>query len=925
MTVIVTAPEYLQSPLPSLWRTKEDGDLFEWTESTTTAAFAKQMGAVCNEVIKQSIGLPPFTALLFVVSSMTLPWRRVDTISRLRQLQHSFEPSGDPAVVEQLADWLIALNKLPTEIRSGTASQASMIADLMSQSPSLSNIGASGAVALDAIHWLNLPTSERPLISVEQITSEKGCREAWNVLLNFSRSRIDVDQLLLKRKTGLSILPKIEPEEAFEIPASKTFQELLHSLKEDQELGPMVKMALSIAATLTLPRKPSDPDVLPIGGVSDIVNKGNPERLLATELAADPMLLMARIATGQALYIRRESPPSSQPQLRPVLIEAGVRTWGMTRVRCSAMALAVASSEEIRRGEKLDFYTVAGGEVIQEDLVSRAGIVEHFARLKSDEHPGKAIASLVAEWKEKSDEIAEPLIIISHNSDNDPDYQASLRDFSMPHLVAKIDREGWMNLVRRSASGDELLQKISLIPPKEQKHLGISDTKLLPLFLQLQEPPLRLPMVVNGLWASLAPGPITWSMTRSRTLVYFDTKSKGGREVVSALPQGNLVAHCPLPRSTNEGGIRLLFEGKQRWVVDAHVNGFVNMVQLQSLTFPPSTYDMDEDNIWQHSKNEVCRWNPVTGKLVARDSSRGTHIGPRAQLGYSSGGLWLASSVGSGIQWQEWKDIQLPLTRIACLVWSTSGFPVVIQKDLNCAQVGDLNSRGGMIDTNVEIRSKMPPKVIMQSSDRDVFVIELRSINHTSMQLSNRDHVWVALSLIDGSVDEIQRDYHQAICTIHKQHPGDIRNLSVRSKLSDIGFLGNRILIRKGPSSSWMVLATEGRTPYLHSSSGFVPQEKVEFSEPYHPKCGNWIADWSLRHAILKGGDAWLDSRGMLHLRRRSDGTELSLVLHDSHLAGWHSSGETFGPSYFLTKSEQQVFMTDSVKRWLEEFALQCQ
>ena len=48
------------------------------------------------------------------------------------------------------------------------------------------------------------------------------------------------------------------------------------------------------------------------------------------------------------------------------------------------------------------------------------------------------------------------------------------------------------------------------------------------------------------------------------------------------------------------------------------------------------------------------------------------------------------------------------------------------------------------------------------------------------------------------------------------------------------------------------------------------------------------------------GSLAWLDSRGMLHLKSSDRSTpEVTLVLRDGALAGWTSEGRTFGMAYF--------------------------
>jgi hypothetical protein len=62
------------------------------------------------------------------------------------------------------------------------------------------------------------------------------------------------------------------------------------------------------------------------------------------------------------------------------------------------------------------------------------------------------------------------------------------------------------------------------------------------------------------------------------------------------------------------------------------------------------------------------------------------------------------------------------------------------------------------------------------------------------------------------------------------------------------------------------------------------------------------------------GSKAWLDSRGLLHLKRgNSTNPEVSLVLTDGPLAAWSSDGKICGPDFFLRKpalDEASTLMT---------------
>ena len=49
---------------------------------------------------------------------------------------------------------------------------------------------------------------------------------------------------------------------------------------------------------------------------------------------------------NEALYLRRESPPHTPPRRRRLLLDAGLRTWGVPRVFVAAVGLAVAARSD---------------------------------------------------------------------------------------------------------------------------------------------------------------------------------------------------------------------------------------------------------------------------------------------------------------------------------------------------------------------------------------------------------------------------------------------------------------------------------------------------------------------------------------------------------------------------------------------------
>ena len=106
----------------------------------------------------------------------------------------------------------------------------------------------------------------------------------------------------------------------------------------------MARLARLLLAAVHMPTPLSLREELPVGGVSDISNRGSLDRLLLSELANDDLTLAVRVAMNEALYLRREIPPSTPQHHRAILVDAGIRSWGVPRVFATAVALAFMAS-----------------------------------------------------------------------------------------------------------------------------------------------------------------------------------------------------------------------------------------------------------------------------------------------------------------------------------------------------------------------------------------------------------------------------------------------------------------------------------------------------------------------------------------------------------------------------------------------------
>ncbi|MFB9076598.1 ribosomal protein L7/L12 [Flavobacterium procerum] len=105
------------------------------------------------------------------------------------------------------------------------------------------------------------------------------------------------------------------------------------------QVGSLIKCLWS---GFNIPLHHNHPSEQPLGGISDLTNKGDFDKLVISEFAYDDDVFMSRIANNEALFIQREVPPESEKFERILLIDASLKNWGNPKILSFASAIAIA-------------------------------------------------------------------------------------------------------------------------------------------------------------------------------------------------------------------------------------------------------------------------------------------------------------------------------------------------------------------------------------------------------------------------------------------------------------------------------------------------------------------------------------------------------------------------------------------------------
>jgi len=158
--------------------------------------------------------------------------------------------------------------------------------------------------------------------------------------LQLLNSRFPDAPSIVRAMEGLPPIEKVEDEVAEKeaVPA-KSFVDLLIEEPKTFEVGNLIR---HIWGGLKIPMLHFSPGDQPIGGISDMTNKGNIDRMLLSEFAHDDDVFLQRVANNEALYIQREIPPERNIFERIIIIDISLRNWGTPKLLSLATALAIA-------------------------------------------------------------------------------------------------------------------------------------------------------------------------------------------------------------------------------------------------------------------------------------------------------------------------------------------------------------------------------------------------------------------------------------------------------------------------------------------------------------------------------------------------------------------------------------------------------
>lgn len=409
------------------------------------------------EVLKelQPQGFPPFGAFLLVIYSTQDGYLNLDGIFYFLRKYRTEETSDFNLDIKNACQLLENLSKVGNSMKRGQ-----------------NRINLLQTIFKNAVHLSSANESEYVLNSYYRSPQKIGNAAEKLMLpddvidrdietLSFIHQKFPTTESIIKAMRGLTDEPEIKEEVAEErtTDSEKDFiQELIEEPKTFQ-VGSLIKR---IWSGFKIPMKHLSPGEQPIGGVSDITNKGDLHRMLLSEYANEDEVFMNRVANNEALYIQREIPPEENVFERIILIDTSLKNWGTPKVLAFASALAVIKHPKAHSECKV--YAL-GQSSIAMTLDNVEEVIENLNLVSGTLDVSETLDLFFK--KERTEKDLEVFFITNHENLSNENLQRVIHENrNRLKFLVTTSSDGELNFYKHHLGARKHIQKI-LLPLKE--------------------------------------------------------------------------------------------------------------------------------------------------------------------------------------------------------------------------------------------------------------------------------------------------------------------------------------------------------------------------------------------------------------------------------------------------------------------------
>jgi hypothetical protein len=333
---------YFQSYINYFWEWKTDEDVPDSTGYNENNLISiPNVGAIAYrpyvmEILKElkEQGFPPFGSLLLVLYALQEGYLNLDGVFYYLNRQKNTLSEND-SDIDLAIKFLENLNQLGSSLKKGQ-NKIALLQTLFKESHNrVSSVNSRLILKVFETkpHIISEASVKKKLTSIVVNRDVK--------TLALLQNTFPTTESIVNALKGFTDIPDPEDEVVEEETTVETNEEFIQKLIEEPKTFQVGSLIKRIWSGLKIPMRHLSPGEQPIGGVSDMTNKGELHRMLLSEFAHDDEVFINRVVNNEALYIQREIPPEENIFERIILIDTSLKNWGTPKVLAFASAIAV--------------------------------------------------------------------------------------------------------------------------------------------------------------------------------------------------------------------------------------------------------------------------------------------------------------------------------------------------------------------------------------------------------------------------------------------------------------------------------------------------------------------------------------------------------------------------------------------------------
>ena len=514
---------------------------WRWAEGGTVIEFANKR-TICyrEDLSKILIALPrstslPLGTILLVICACKDDWEQLFGIENiLNKSGYNNQRNQKPhyKLVQEAYTFLKLINQLPKKHRT-EMNRSVLLQSIFDVSADKGYHKGLMPILSDFNTGL---LDERIFGNIKPFT-QKNLLDDLAPLAEASSIFQDPLQLELKLRTGLKEIPKPIVLEKVEQKNIGLLEELLQ-YEQTQHLSALAK---KIMAALNIPMHLNGYSDQSLGGISDIANKGTYDKLLLSELAQDDLLLTARLANNEALFLKRESSPKQQQQELGLILDTTLKMWGNTRIFAIATSLAFRESKQ--KHQNLKMMILSGRHIDVQELQTKDDALNLLEKMDIALHCGAQLATALTRHISKHGKY---IFITSDHFLKDREamaHFAKVRD-KLSYLVT-ISSTGQIQMMQLDKNRSKLIREAHIdiyevlkSPKKRKKNILQPD---IPAILSEANFPLYYPTskIRLTLKNSICLANMTaLAITKDRRVLYWQKRELGATVLANDIPDG---------------------------------------------------------------------------------------------------------------------------------------------------------------------------------------------------------------------------------------------------------------------------------------------------------------------------------------------------------------------------------------------------